>query len=157
MKILLAIDGSPCSDQAVKEVCKRPWPEDSEVYVITVDAPLPTNLLGGASSGIFDELVKQQRSEATAYLTRAVATIRQESPSLRVRSMLLEGVPKEAIVSEAERYGADLIVVGSNGYGAVQRFFLGSVSLAVATHAPCSVLIVRCPCQAAAGEVTTEA
>ena len=47
------------------------------------------------------------------------------------------------IVEEAERWGADLILVGSHGYGSVKRFMLGSVSQAVATHAPCSVEIVR--------------
>jgi nucleotide-binding universal stress UspA family protein len=55
------------------------------------------------------------------------------------------GSPKEAILDEAERWGADLIVVGSHGYGAIQRLFLGSVSLAVATNALCSVEIVRMP------------
>ena len=38
---------------------------------------------------------------------------------------------------------ADLIVVGSHGYGVWDRFLLGSVSQAVALHAKCSVEIVR--------------
>jgi nucleotide-binding universal stress UspA family protein len=39
---------------------------------------------------------------------------------------------------------ADLIVVGSHGYRGFKRFLLGSVSQAVASHAKCSVEIVRC-------------
>jgi nucleotide-binding universal stress UspA family protein len=47
------------------------------------------------------------------------------------------------ILDEAERWDADLIVLGSHGYNGWQRFLLGSVSHAVATHAHCSVEIVR--------------
>jgi hypothetical protein len=48
------------------------------------------------------------------------------------------------ILDEAERWGADLIVVGSHGYRAWERFLLGSVSQAVVSHAKCSVAVVRC-------------
>ena len=42
MKILLAIDGSPCSDAAVEEVGRRPWPEGSAVKVLTsYELPVP--------------------------------------------------------------------------------------------------------------------
>lgn len=53
------------------------------------------------------------------------------------------GSPKQVILDEAESWVADLIIVGSHGYGAWDRFLLGSVSNAVATHAKCSVEIVR--------------
>ena len=56
---------------------------------------------------------------------------------------MIEGPPKLVILEEAEKFGADLIVVGSHGYGFVERFLLGSVSQAVAVHAKCSVEIVR--------------
>jgi nucleotide-binding universal stress UspA family protein len=62
---------------------------------------------------------------------------------LQIETAVIEGEPKVVIIEEAERWGADLIVVGCHGYGPVKRFLLGSVSLAVAVHAPCSVEIVR--------------
>lgn len=144
MKILLAIDGSDCSNAAVDEVGRRPWPAGTEVHIVTVDPPLEPSLFRSTAPTVLDELVKQQRASAVQHLTEAVATLEQRAPGLRVMSMLLEGVPKEAILDEAERWEADLIVVGSHGYGAVKRLLLGSVSLAVATNAPCSVQIVRC-------------
>ena len=49
----------------------------------------------------------------------------------------------EAMLDVADQVGADLIVVGSHGYGAGQRLLHGSVSNKVAHHAPCSVLIVH--------------
>ncbi|HKG22127.1 MAG TPA: universal stress protein, partial [Blastocatellia bacterium] len=53
------------------------------------------------------------------------------------------GHPRYLITDEAERWGADLIVVGSHGYQGLTRLLLGSVSQAVASHAKCSVEIVR--------------
>ncbi len=58
-------------------------------------------------------------------------------------TLFREGSPKEVIVDEAEQWDADLIVVESHGYGNVEKFVLGPVSQAVASHAPCSVEIVR--------------
>jgi nucleotide-binding universal stress UspA family protein len=145
MKVLLAIDGSSCSDAAVKKVAEWPWQPHTEVRVIMVDAPVDQGLFGSVGTNAFDEIVKQQRAEATKRLTEATNQLTQRAPHLLVTSALIEGSPKDAIVTEAERFGADLVVVGSHGYGPIRRFFLGSVSLFVAHHAPCSVMIVRPP------------
>lgn len=142
MRILLAIDGSSCSDAAVNEVIRWHWPPQSAVRLITVDAPLAPSMAQGSPSA-FDEVVNLQRTEMAKWLLDASKRLAQQAPSLRVSSAILSGWPKEVIVNEAERYGADVVVVGSHGYGPIRRFFLGSVSLFVAHHAPCSVLIVR--------------
>jgi nucleotide-binding universal stress UspA family protein len=55
------------------------------------------------------------------------------------------GNPKSAIIDAANKWHADLIVLGSHGRSAVQRFLMGSVSEAVVRHAHCSVEIVRIP------------
>lgn len=145
MKLLLAIDGSAYSDAAVSEICRRPWPEGTEVRIITVDAPWTEELSRGRSSIMFDELNKQLRTEARQRLSHAAAVFKRNAPHLIVTPVLREGHPKDKILDEAEDWGADLIVVGSHGYGAIKRLFLGSVSLAVATNAACSVEIVRVP------------
>lgn len=51
--------------------------------------------------------------------------------------------PRRIIVEKAEKWGADLVVIGSHGYHSWERLLLGSVSQAVALHAECSVLVVR--------------
>ena len=53
------------------------------------------------------------------------------------------GAPKELILAEAEKWQADLVVVGSHGRRWIKRFLLGSVSEAVAIHANCSVEVIR--------------
>lgn len=142
MKILLAVDGSPCSDVAVAEVAHRPWPAGSVVHVVTAEPPADPSFLRGSPT-VFDEFVRQQRAEAGRRVAAAADTLRRDAPSLAVVPKVLEGWPKDAVVGEAEGWGADLVVVGSHGYGPVRQFFLGSVSLYVAQNAPCSVLIVR--------------
>jgi nucleotide-binding universal stress UspA family protein len=145
MKILLAIDGSPCSDAAVKEVYSRPWPAGTVVSVLTVvhvpvpNWPDPIMFMYAAH----EELIEAERKRAPQRVNRAVEAIMQHSADLTVEAQILEGTPKKVIVDEAQRWGADLIVIGSHGYGPVKRFLLGSVSHAVALHAPCSVEIVR--------------
>ena len=52
-------------------------------------------------------------------------------------------MPKDAIVNEAREWDADLIVLGSHGYGRVKRLVLGSVAAGVVASAPCSVQVVR--------------
>ena len=142
MNILIAIDGSPCSDVVIGEVGRRPWPAGSVLKVITVDPPLEPSLLRGSPS-VLDDLVKQKRADAVKRLNDAARTLERNVSGATVLPQLLEGRPREVILDEAERWGADLIVVGSHGYGAFRRFFLGSISMTVAMNATCSVLIVR--------------
>ncbi len=143
MKVLLAIDGSAPSDAAVSEVCRRPWPPGTEVRIITVENPWKEELLRGDFSSMYDEINVRLRAEAWQRLNVAAATIRRNIPGMIVTPVFREGQPKDKILDEAEDWGADLIVVGSHGYGTLKRLLLGSVSLAVATAAHCSVEIVR--------------
>src|SRR6266542_527979 len=64
-------------------------------------------------------------------------------PSIKITGNILLGSPRSVILEEADRWNADLIVIGSHGYGAWQRFLLGSVSQSVVSHAKCSVEVVR--------------
>jgi nucleotide-binding universal stress UspA family protein len=147
MKILLATDGSTFSEQVVNVVASRPWPAGSEIKVVYVvqppipDIPDPLLMLYAARM----QMLEHERKEGKTTVEQAGARLRtgEGSHSLEITTEVLEGSPKELIVEEAERWGADLIVVGSHGRGAAKRFLLGSVSLAVATHAPCSVEIIR--------------
>ena len=149
MKILIPIDGSPCSDAAVAEVARRPWPDGSQIKVLFVvhahfpDIPDPF-LVGAAAH--YESLAHERKISADV-VDKATSTLREGNGShgLEIIGETAEGAPKELILDEAERWGADLAVLGSHGRGAVKRFLLGSVSHAVAQHAHCSVELVRCP------------
>jgi CBS domain-containing protein len=72
------------------------------------------------------------------------AVTKLSETGLAVSSKVIEGDPKRALIDEADAWGADCIFIGSRGLsGAMQRFFLGSVSTGVVTGASCSVEVVR--------------
>jgi nucleotide-binding universal stress UspA family protein len=149
MRILLATDGSGHSEAAVDEIAHRHYPADSEVRVISVVAPLmPLSAESLAdSAGYNGELEKIERKRASNAIEKAATRLREsrEAGNIKITTEVLSGSPKRVILEEAEAFGADLIVVGSHGQGALERFLLGSVSQAVALHAKCSVEIVRSP------------
>jgi nucleotide-binding universal stress UspA family protein len=147
MKILLAIDGSPCSDAAVEEVGKRPWPEGSIIKVLTTyELPVPPTAEAWALPiNYFDEMDVALARQAQNIVDGAVQNLKPKLPkSIALDGVVLPGTPRTVILDEAERWDADLIVVGSHGYRAWERFLLGSVSQAVVSHAKCSVEVVRC-------------
>lgn len=146
MKILLAIDGSPFSDVAVRDVAGKPWPLGSEVKIVSVVEPvmLPTVETWVPSDEYFETLEKAGDEQARSIVTRAAERIRKEQgDNLRVSTEIVRGNPKHAIIAEADACGSDLILVGSHGYRGLTKLWLGSVSQAVASHAKCSVEIVR--------------
>lgn len=146
MKILLAIDGSSCSDAAVEEVARRPWPEGSLVKVLTaLETPIPPTPEGWALPlNYFEELDAALRKQGENIVNRAIQKLKLNK-TLAADALLAPGSPRPVILDEAENWGADLIVLGSHGYGTWKRLLLGSVSQAVVSHAKCSVEVVRCP------------
>jgi nucleotide-binding universal stress UspA family protein len=146
MRILLAVDGSPCSEAAVAEVATRPWPAGSEFKVVSAfQIPMSPNPEAWAiPPEYYDEMEQAARTQAQKAVEQAVARLKQTlDKSLIVTGQALSGPPQSVILEAAERWPADLIVVGSHGYGAWHRLVLGSVSQAVVLHARCSVEVVR--------------
>jgi len=135
-KILVATDGSKSAERAVAAAAELPWPEGSEVRVISVVDPLEG----------MPETIAAHRARSEKVLADARA--RAEKGGLPASSSLVVGRPARAILDAASDWGAGVIVVGARGLGAVRGFLVGSVSSAVARAAACSVLVVK-------GEVRT--
>lgn len=147
MKVLLGIDGSSYSDEAINEVIRHSWPRGTEVRVICVAHGMLSDWPDPIFGGIRLEAAEAERKQAVAIMDKALTKLQTEmaNKGVTLTSAILEGSPKKLLVEEADRWGASLIIVGSHGRGAIARTFLGSVSLAVASHAKCSVQIVRHP------------
>jgi len=146
MKILLAIDGSSFSDAAVQEVASKPWPDSSEVKIISVVEPplLPTVETWVPPDNYLEALEAAGEDQAKSIVRKAADRVREgQGDRLRVSTEIVRGHPKQAIIEVADEWDADLILMGSHGYRGLTRLWLGSVSQAVAAHANCSVGIVR--------------
>ena len=148
MKILLAVDGSVCSDAAAQELAKRPWPPQSEVKVITaVEIPAPVGMEPWAvSPDYFENMERTLRQAGQSVLDSTLPKLKTiTDKTLKISSEIIQGSPAQVIVDEAKSWGADLIILGSRGLGIWNRLLLGSVSNAVVQHAKCSVEVVRTP------------
>ena len=146
VKILLAVDGSAYSDAAVEEVLHRPWPAHSELRVITAfELPAVVGLEPWVPTPeYFEQVEGSVREAADAVKGRALARLQEiGGQALEISGEIIQGPAAQVIVEEAERWRADLIIMGSRGLGAWNRLLLGSVSTAVVHHAKCSVEIVR--------------
>lgn len=125
-RVLLATDGSETSVAAARALVGRPWPEASEFRVVSVEEPWA---------------IKSSRMDPQEAVTNAEQVL--ASAGLKATGAVFSGNAKEAILEEARKWNADLIVVGSHGRRGFKRFLLGSVSEAVAMDAHCSVVVVR--------------
>jgi nucleotide-binding universal stress UspA family protein len=147
MKIVLAVDGSECSEAATQAVIAQFRPDNTEVQVCHADEwprDLPASLAfseGPAAASHVLAVHDQRRYEAEALVAGAARQLR--AAGFRTCTTIKEGEPQHTILDCAQTWHADLIVLGSHGRKGLDRFVLGSVSEAVARHAPCSVEIVR--------------
>jgi nucleotide-binding universal stress UspA family protein len=142
MKILLAIDGSAPSRDAIEEVARRPWPSSSALLILSVIQPYtpPATEIVLASATL--EEVRQRQAQDAEQFTRQ-ARERIGASGLNVETAVREGDPRTAIIDAADEWQADLIVVGSHGRTGLTRLVMGSVAQAVVAHAHCSVEVVR--------------
>jgi|SRR5579864_305674 len=147
MKILLAIDGSNCSNAAVEALVTQYKPQDTEVLVVNVveSEKLMPVTYGFGTGPVFAEsymaIVQQWRTEGEK-LVGDVAN-RLQSVGFKASTSVEEGDARERILDSSEKWRPNVIVVGSHGRRGIDRLLLGSVSEAIARHASCSVEIVR--------------
>jgi nucleotide-binding universal stress UspA family protein len=113
----------------------------------TYDVPTPPGPEAWAiSSNYFEVLDRAAAAQARSIVAGALAKLRSAMGSeVKIKGKSAPGPPRAVILDEAESWDADLIVVGSHGYRAWERFLLGSVSQSIVSHAKCSVEVVRCP------------
>jgi nucleotide-binding universal stress UspA family protein len=148
MRVLLAVDESDYSTAAARVIAARPWPQGTEVRVMSAVDLAPSFLQSAFEPPFVDtkgmeELREQAVERAESCITEAREVLSDAGlQTSEYLSVLLED-PKKAILDEAKNWNAELIVVGSHGRRGFQRFMLGSVSETVAMHATCTVEIVR--------------
>ncbi|MEW6732693.1 MAG: universal stress protein [Acidobacteriota bacterium] len=137
MKVLIATEGSPCSQAAVRVVAERPWPEGSEFRVLTV---IERPLIYGTVMAT-DQIADDIRCASKRVAIDAVAALQELER--KASHTIRPGSTDEEIINEAKDWGADLIFVGTHSRHGLSRLLLGSVARNIALNAPCSVEIVQ--------------
>jgi nucleotide-binding universal stress UspA family protein len=143
MRVLYAYDGSASAEQARDLLAHLDLPDDSSIEAVTVLRPRSSLFELGSVPVDPAEADAQLVEDLAAELQTVVRAL--SGPGRRVESAVLRGHPGDAVRAEAKRIGADLIVMGSRGHGAIRSALLGSVSTEVSSQAHCSVLVARGP------------
>ena len=149
MKILVATDGSDFSTAAINMLVNIVAnPETTAFKIVSAvefSTMLSPNGFIAVSAEYYNDMQGSLREQAKQSVEQAETKIRSLFPGglLDVTAEVLDGSPSRVIVETAENWEADLIIIGSHGYGFWSRALLGSVSDSVVHHAPCSVLVVR--------------
>ncbi|WP_150242655.1 universal stress protein [Nocardiopsis quinghaiensis] len=145
--IVVGVDGSPASRSALEWAARAAADRGLELLVLhalsmpVIGAPLGHTLRMPPSQELTDWSAHLLR-EAVDHATRA-------HPGLEVRTRVSMVDPAHALLTASRT--AAMVVMGSRGLGGVASAFLGSVSIRVSAHAPCSVVVVPAPGEAAAG------
>jgi nucleotide-binding universal stress UspA family protein len=141
--VLFATDGSPSAEEAQREAFELAHRLDAPLVVVSVaHAALPAvGYAGYGYSNIVAELTQAEHKRVKELLaTIATAAC---AAGLSCTTVLADGFAVEEVCEVAREHDAQLVVVGSHGWGAARRFFSGSVSTGLVHSAPCPVLVVR--------------
>ncbi|EMI18588.1 universal stress protein [Rhodopirellula maiorica SM1] len=139
-KILLATDGSPHAEDATWFLAHLPHGDKVEITVLSV-LHVPT---AGSVTGLGDwveTILERERERAID--TFAKIELMFDGANVKLKHLIEQGHVSETIISVAKREQSDFLVMGARGHSQVERLILGSTSDYVATHASCSVLVVR--------------
>jgi nucleotide-binding universal stress UspA family protein len=158
-RVLVAFDGSACAMAALDAVASREWPARTEISLLAVvdSREALEGILEGASPDLEfaegkgartsrnAEIPPQEPGRPRTWIGRKLETACNKlvARGFAVTPQIRLGEPRHVILQEAKDWGAHCVFLGSRGLNTYQRFLLGSVSSAVAFHAPCTVEVVR--------------
>lgn len=139
-KIVVALDFSDQTSEILAHAQTFAQIFQSKLWLIQVADPEPEFI--GMSTGPQD-----QRDRLAEIYKNEHHHIQEEAKLLRDQGfetvgLLVQGQTVPALLKEAEKLGADLIIVGSHGRSGLQKFLLGSVSQEILPKAPCPVLVI---------------
>ena len=147
MKVLVPVEGSKYSMEGIKVASNYAKSNNAGIYIMTV-TPYVADVDLELSAVERDRLLESMKKRGEDVLEKAVNLLKSFGVSY-IRTVLASSTsPAEEIVNFAGSEKIDLIVIGSKGMGATERFFLGSVTSKVVRYSPCCVYVVKEPCWA---------
>ncbi|MBX3075566.1 universal stress protein [Candidatus Obscuribacterales bacterium] len=144
MNVLIAVDQADFARAIANFVVNHTWKPDTKFIIMSVVKPTKLNKTLAVLPGpLLDEIEEKQFAAARELVHKTANSIKQKLAEQEIEEIVIEGFPNEDLVAYARENAIDMIVMGSHGRTEIGRLFLGSVSMAVISHAPCSVAIVH--------------
>lgn len=141
-RILHPTDFSTASLAAYKRAVDMAKANRAELLLVHVLAPaIPMMADGYLSPKVYEDMESASRAYGQKHLAALVRKAKQAG--VRVKGLLLEGIPHERVAGAARSKKADLLVIGTHGRTGFAKLFLGSVASRILAVAPCPVLTVR--------------
>ena len=140
MKILLAADGSAFTKKALAFLVTHAAlaGPDGELVVLNVQPPVPPRVKTMVGAGAVADYHRQEADKVIEPIRAFLA-----NHGIPFRCSTVVGPPADEIVRHAQSEKAQMIVMGTRGYGLVGRFFMGSVAQQVVAQADVPVLLVK--------------
>jgi nucleotide-binding universal stress UspA family protein len=141
-RIVVGVDGSPSSKAALRWAVALAEHTNATVEaVIAWHFPVIVGPYAYAWAPAPAQPADDFQEIAAKTLAETIADAVDPASTARIDMAVREGYPAQTLLAAAE--GAELLVVGSRGHGALAGALLGSVSQHCAHHAPCPVVIIR--------------
>lgn len=140
--VVAAIDFSESSLAALQWALSLAEEADAHLWLLhTIEVPPELRVSAVITDNEIDELNASARADALSRLRSLIPE--QAAPFCSIETATAAGEAAHAILKFAAEHEADLIVMGVQGHGAVDRFIFGSKTRDVIGGAPCPVLTVR--------------
>lgn len=142
MKILVAVDGSKASLDALKNVIDHAdqYREQPSIELVTVHRPVPR--VGGLAGAVSkSQLERYYQEEGEQTLADAKKLL--DRAGLPYEAHVLVGEPAEMIVKHCDKTRCDLIAVGAKGRSAIGKMLLGSTATKVLQLSDTPVLLLK--------------
>ncbi|NJL16553.1 MAG: universal stress protein [Nitrospira sp.] len=147
MKLLLAVDGSDNSYEAVRSLKYLARAEELHLlHVLDVPRPAYPMMMPEVSQELYETVERNMRDDGTRLLDRIVSLLPLDTGP--VMKHLVVGSPVDQIVALAEQQKINLILLGARGLGPIKERLVGSISHRVLTFGPGAKLILPGPLKA---------
>ena len=134
-KLMVATDGSECSESAIREAINLAKICSSTLIAVSV---VKTNL---EFDSVLPQFVEKAEQEAIKHLESVKAQAKKEGVNCMTIVSLGEE-PYEEIVRHASKNNVDMIIMGTHGETEMKRLMMGSVTAKVIGYAPCNILVL---------------
>ena len=140
-RILVTLDGSPLSEQALEKAVQIAETSQAELTLLRVVTPLLKSYRAGMATVSAIETTEKQLVEmAQTYLDDIAEGIREKG--LPVHTVTELGTPYRKIVNYVEEHDIDLVVMSTRGETGLTRWLLGSVTDHVVRGVSIPVLVI---------------